>query len=115
MCGKTATRRTALCKRRKIKPQRRAVSLRRRQKTAADIVNSDAVSERSAKRVPPRAVLLRRQNGSAAANITRRGEQDMSQNSTAPRCENISAVAVRLCDELPYASHKILVRSAFKI
>ena len=54
-------------------------------------------------------------NGSAAANITRRGEQDMSQNSTAPRCENISAVAVRLCDELPYASHKILVRSAFKI
>ena len=38
-------------------------------KTAEDIVNSDAVSERSTKRVPPRAVLLRRQNGSAAANI----------------------------------------------
>ena len=30
---------------------------------SADIVNSDAVSERSAKRVPPRAVLLRRQDG----------------------------------------------------
>ena len=39
----------------------------RRQKTAADIVNSDAVSERSAKRVSPRAVLLRRQNGSGIA------------------------------------------------
>ena len=36
-------------------------------KTAADIVNSDAVSEQSAKRELPRAVLLRRQNGSAAA------------------------------------------------
>ena len=89
-----------------MRRQRRAASLRRRQKTAADIVNSDAVSERSAKRVPPRAVLLRRQDGQCAANITRRGEQDMSQNSTASWRGNISAVAVRLCDELPYASHK---------
>ena len=32
-------------------------------KMAADIVNSDAVSKRSAKRVPPRTVLLRRQDG----------------------------------------------------
>ncbi|WP_298041762.1 hypothetical protein [uncultured Campylobacter sp.] len=72
---------------------------------AADIVNIDAVSERSAKRVPPRAVLLRRQNGSAAANITRRGEQGAAQNSTASWRGNISAVAVRLCDELLYASH----------
>ncbi|WP_298096062.1 hypothetical protein [uncultured Campylobacter sp.] len=34
-----------------------------------DIVNSDAVSERSAKRVPPRAVLLRRQDGQCGSNI----------------------------------------------
>lgn len=115
MCGKIATRRTALCKRRKIRPQRRAVSLRRCQKTAADIVNSDAVSERSAKRVPPRTVLLRRQDGQRGGDIARRGEQDMSQNSTASWRGNISAVAVRLCDELLYASHEILVRSAFKI
>lgn len=93
-------------RRRKIRPQRRAVSLRRCQKTAADIVNSDAVSERSAKRVPPRAVLLRRQDGQRGGDIARRGEQDMSQNSTASWRGNISAVAVRLCDELPYASHK---------
>ena len=91
-----------------MRRQRRAVSLRRRQKTAMDIVNSDAVSERSAKKVPPRAVLLRRQDGQCAANITRRGEQDMSQNSTASWRGNISAVAVRLCDELPYASHKFM-------
>ncbi len=50
-------------------PQRRAVSLRRCQMTAADIVNSDAVSERSAKRVPPRAVLLRRQDGQRGSGI----------------------------------------------
>ena len=35
-------------------------------KTVADIVNSDAVSERSAKRVPPRAVAAPR-TGSVAA------------------------------------------------
>ena len=42
-------------------PQRRAELCGA--KTVADIVNSDAVSERSAKRVPPRAVLLRCQEG----------------------------------------------------
>ena len=113
--GKTAARRIARCRRRKIKPQRRAVSLRRCQKTATDIINSDAVSERSAKRVPPRAVLLRRQNGSAAANITRRGEQSTAQNSTASWRGNIAAVAAQLRDELLYASHEILARFAFKI
>ena len=41
----------------------------RRQKTAADIVNSDAVSERSAKRVSPRAVLLRCQDGQRGGDI----------------------------------------------
>ena len=92
------------------------MSLRRRQKTAADIVNSDAVSERSAKRVPPRAVFCAAKTGSAAVNITRCGEQDMSQNSTASWGGNISAVAVRLCDELSYESRKILrsLRFEFK-
>ncbi|MBS6152354.1 MAG: hypothetical protein KH703_02915 [Campylobacter gracilis] len=52
------------------------MSLRRCQKTAADIVNSDAVSERSAKRVPPALYYCAAKTGSAAANITRRGEQN---------------------------------------
>ena len=98
-----------------MRPQRRMVSSRHCQKTAADIVNSDAVSERSAKRVPLRAVLLRRQNGSATANITRRGEQNAAQNSTASWRGNISAVAAQLRDELLYASHEILARFTFKI
>lgn len=38
-------------------------------KTVADIVNSDAVSERSAKRVSPRAVLLRCQDGQRGSDI----------------------------------------------
>ena len=38
-------------------------------KTAEDIVNSDAVSERSAKRMPPRAVLLCRQNDQRGSDI----------------------------------------------
>ncbi len=38
-------------------------------KMAADIVNSDAVSERSAKRVSPRAVLLRCQDGQRGSGI----------------------------------------------
>ena len=67
--GKTAARRIARCRRRKIRPQRRAVSLRRCQKTAADIVNSDAVSERSAKRVPLRAVLCAAKNGQRGSGI----------------------------------------------
>ena len=92
------------------------MSLRRRQKTVADIVNSDAVSERSAKRVPPRAVLLRCQDGQRGSGIdSARGEQSTAQNSTASWGGNISAVAVWLCDELLYASRKILARSAFKI
>ena len=48
-------------------------------------------------------------NGSAAANITCCGEQGMSQNSTASRCENISAVAVRLCDEFRMRAMKLYV------
>ena len=38
-------------------------------KTAADIVNSDAVSERSAKRVPLRAVLCAAKNGQRGSGI----------------------------------------------
>ena len=82
---------------------------------ATDIVNSDAVSERSAKRVPPAPYYCGAKTGSAVANITRRGEQSTAQNSTASWRGNIAAVAVWLCDELLYASHEILVRSAFEI
>lgn len=90
-------------------------TVRRCQKTASDIVNSDAVSERSAKRVPPRTVLLRRQDGQRGGDIARRGEQSMAQNSTASWRGNIAAVAAQLRDELLYASHEIFVLSAFKI
>lgn len=51
--------------------------------------------------------------GSAAANITRRGEQSTAQNSTVSQRGSISA-AVWLCDELPYASHEIICDLRFK-
>lgn len=73
-----------------MRPQRRMVSSRHCQKTAADIVNSDAVSERSAKR--SRRALWRHQERAAWQRYSARGEQSAAQNSTASWRENISVV-----------------------
>ena len=81
-------------------------------KTVADTVNSDAVSERSAKRVPLRAVFLQCQDGQRGSGIDS-AVASRIRHRIAPRLGTEISAAVWLCDELPYASHEILARSAF--
>ena len=83
-------------------------------KTAADIVNSDAVSEHSARECC-RALYYCAAKMAARQRYSARGEQSTAQNSTASWRRNISAVAAQLRDELLYASHEILARFTFKI